>query len=322
MNCHQSGEIRVLQPGKRYADFRPGEWLFDTVAILKQPDAAGQRGDSDLLEHYSAMQASRCFRESNGKLGCLSCHDPHVQPRGKETTSYFRAKCLTCHSEQSCTVPLKTRAAQSPPDDCAACHMPKRSVTQVSHSALTNHRIPARVGETIAPAPQTESDGLVIVNAPPGRPAQLDKVTLLRAYGELAARNPDYQRRYSTLLEDLGKEHPESIVVQEALGHKAFIEDRPEEAVAHLQLALSGNEPAVYLEMGQALEKLGRHADALEYLKKGEAIDPYNAVMQKTLILEYINSKDYPEARQRLERYVETFPEDSFMRQMLARAGK
>ena len=37
MNCHQGGDARVLQPGRGHFDFRPGEWLNETVAILKLP---------------------------------------------------------------------------------------------------------------------------------------------------------------------------------------------------------------------------------------------------------------------------------------------
>ncbi len=114
MNCHQTGDARVLQPGKNFTDFHPGDWLFDTAVILKRPAQTGEQPNSDLLEHYSAMEASRCFRESNGKLGCLTCHDPHVQPRQTETAGYFRSKCLTCHNEQSCTVPLKDQSGDSP----------------------------------------------------------------------------------------------------------------------------------------------------------------------------------------------------------------
>jgi tetratricopeptide (TPR) repeat protein len=114
----------------------------------------------------------------------------------------------------------------------------------------------------------------------------------------------------------------ESCIVQAALGHKAFIEDKAEEAIAHLKLALPLGDAAIYLELGQALAKLGRSAEAIEYLRKGVEMDPYNAVMQKTLILQYINSKSYPEARLRIEEYVATFPEDSFMRTVLARVSK
>jgi hypothetical protein len=322
VNCHQSGDTKVLQAGKNFGDFRPGQWLFDTAVILKQPAHTTAQREADLLEHYSAMQASRCFRESSGKLGCLTCHDPHVQPRREEVAGYYRAKCLTCHNEQSCSLSIKARSAQKPPDDCAGCHMQKREIQQISHSALTNHRIPARAGEPTPSIPQTETDGLVVVNLPPGRSAELSKLMLLRAYAELSPKNAEYGQRYSDLLDELSKTQPTDVFVQGALGHRAFAEGRYDEAVTHLKLALPLENGGVNLELGQALAKLGKSDESIEYLKKGVAIDPYNAVIQKTLILQYINAKAYAAARMLMEQYVDSFPEDSFMRNMLTRVSR
>ncbi len=322
LNCHQGGDVRVNQPGKTYLDFRPGDWLFDTAVILKQPAQTSEEKQADLLNHHSAMEASRCFRESAGKLSCLTCHDPHEQPRLLEATAYYRAKCLTCHNEQSCPLPLKVRLAQNPSNDCAGCHMPKRSATQISHSALTNHRIPAREGELPPAVAQNEIDGVVVANQPGNRQVQLSKLVLLQGYRELAQKNAGYQPRYLSLLDELGRTQPDNTTVEAALGNRAFADGREEEAVAHLRRALPDGNPAIYLELGQALAKLGRTQDAIEFLKRGVERDPYNAVMQKTLILQYINSKSYSEARRLMEQYVAAFPEDAFMRNLLARVSQ
>lgn len=324
LNCHQRGDARVTQPGKSYLDFRPGEWLFDTAVVFKEPVQTPEQQQADLLEHFSAMQASRCFRESAGKLSCLTCHDPHNQP-GKqgqpEPVAFYRAKCLTCHQESSCRLPLKQRTAQTPPDNCAGCHMPKRDVLQISHSALTNHRIPARPDEAPPPSSEKEVEGLVVVD-PPGTPMKLSKGVLLRAYRSLMDRDPDYQKRYLALLDELARSQPGDTFVQAALGDKAYSDGRSEEAIEHLKLALPENLPAVYLELGQSLAKIGQNQEAIEYLKKGVELDPYNATMAKTLILEYINTKSYAEAKLLMEKYVESFPEDSLMRSLLARVSK
>ncbi len=322
MNCHQVGDTRVLQPGKNYLDFKPGQWLFNTAVIVKQANRTGEQKEADLLEHYTAMQASRCFRASNGKLGCLTCHDPHVQPGKAEATGYFRAKCLTCHTDQSCKLPIAVRAAQTPANDCVACHMPKRSIEQISHSALTNHRIPARSGEPVLPFPQTELAGLIVVNPVPESPVKLSPLLRLRAYGDLAIKDPTYLGRYSALLDELSKTDSQEPLVQSALGHKALAEDRNDDAVAHLKLALPLDNSTVYFDLGQALAKLGQTDDSIKYLKKGIAADPYNAVIQKTLILQYINLKSYTDATVLIKQYVETFPEDAFMRNILARVSR
>jgi hypothetical protein len=330
MACHQTGDARVLQPGKTYQDFRPGQWLIDTVAILKIPAGSEEQREQDLLEHNAAMQASRCFRESGGKLSCLTCHDPHVEPEAAGASAYFRAKCLTCHTEQSCKVALAARRQQTPSDDCIGCHMRKRSIAVISHSALTNHRIPARPSEPLLPGEppdrerelqnwQASGNDLLIVNRPEGNAKPIPATTLLRAYNELAGRSPVYQRRYLELLDQLGRSENNDLYVQAALAHRALEEGKSEEALTHLAVGIRIGEAAVYEDMGKALANLGRADEAVNAFLRGIEIDPYRAELRKNLILEYVKLKRYTEARHALEEYVGLFPEDDFMRQLLAR---
>jgi tetratricopeptide (TPR) repeat protein len=200
--------------------------------------------------------------------------------------------------------------------------MPKRDVRQVEHSALTNHRIPARQGEPVQAVSYPEVGGVVVVDAPAEKTPQLSKVTLLQAYGELSARYPGYGERYAAVLNELGREEPQSAIVQEALGHQLFVAGQFEEAISHLGAALSLRQPAIYLELAQSEAKLGREGEAIQYLKTGVALTPYDPVMRKTLILQYINARAYAEARQQLEEYVSLFPEDAFMRSMLEKVSR
>ena len=268
------------------------------------------------------MKLSRCFRASAGKLSCLTCHDPHMQPTATEAVPYFRKKCLTCHTDESCRLPLATRTGRTPSDDCLGCHMPKRNVTTISHTALTNHRIPARPDELGPTDNASINADLVLVNAPANKKAFVPDITLLQAYGELAGHSPVYQQKYVSLLEHLATTQSQDAYVQAALGHKLLVEGKSQEALTHLSAGLVLDETAVSQDMAQALSNLGRAEEALPYLRAAAEKDPYNAVLLKTLTLQYINLHRYPEAQEQMHRYVQFFPEDSFMRNLLARVTK
>ena len=107
MNCHQGGDVRVLQPGKNYLDFRPGTPLDDTLAIFKVPLRRQSSPQSDLLEHNFSSRLSRCFRDSGDRMRCTSCHDPHARVAEDERVEYYRKKCLSCHAETSCDLSLQ-----------------------------------------------------------------------------------------------------------------------------------------------------------------------------------------------------------------------
>jgi hypothetical protein len=322
MNCHQRGDTRVLQPGKDYSDFRPGTWLDDTLAIFKIPSTSA---DEDLLEHHSAMEASKCYVASGGKLSCLTCHDPHTKPAREEAAAWYRGKCLTCHSEANCNTPRPARLARG--NDCAACHMPKRDVTVISHSALTNHRIVAYAGEPLPPrAARADAAPLVHVNPPPGGGA-LPRLTLWRAYGELLEKDPALQAPYLALLEELAKTEPKNGLVQAALGTRDLQGNSPDSnagAISHLTAALDlgFSSSAVYAGLAEALARAGKLDDAVAVLKRGIAVEPYAPALYKSLALRYIALKQYPLAKETMERYVELFPEDDFMRGLLARAER
>jgi hypothetical protein len=192
MNCHEGTATRVLQPGKQFSDFRPGRPLDETVAIFAPPPKPGSTGASPLLEHYTLMRMSKCYRATGGTMHCLTCHDPHVQPRAT-SIAYYRTKCLGCHAESACKLPLNIRTARNKQDDCAGCHMPK-TPAGIPHSVLTDHRIVTSKDESLPEEAYhlttPELPDLVHIDAVPGKKDQPPPLTLLRAYGELATSDP------------------------------------------------------------------------------------------------------------------------------------
>jgi hypothetical protein len=315
MNCHQSGDARVLQPGKNYLDFRPGAWLDDTVSIIKMVPA---RDEPDLLNHHSALRGSKCYQASGGKLTCLNCHDPHAKASREDARAHYRSKCMTCHSEASCRLPIRSRVERL--DDCVSCHMPKRDVTGLPHSALTNHRIRTSHSQGHTEPSQELSVDITHFNRPPGEARKdLSPLTLLKAYGELMYREPRFRQRYLVLLKQLENSSPNDSFVQVALGRIALRESEPDSNARAIERLSKGIElgstlSAAYQDLAEALSRAGRTEDAVGILRRGIALEPYAPVLYKVLVQQYIKLRWYSQAKQTAKTYIDIFPQDSFMR--------
>jgi cytochrome c-type biogenesis protein CcmH/NrfG len=90
----------------------------------------------------------------------------------------------------------------------------------------------------------------------------------------------------------------------------------------HLRHALQLGTPAptTYADLADALAHLGQTEEALSLIDQSIALDPFNPVTRKMLVIRLIETKQYAKAHEALEHYLEIFPQDDFMRKMLARA--
>jgi hypothetical protein len=328
MACHEIGDERILQPGKTYGDIRPGVPLDNTLSILMVAPDRKSPPPPDHLQHYYSMTLSKCYRASNGRLRCITCHDPHVQPSSQQAPSFYNQRCLTCHTQQNCKLPVAARQQADPPNNCIGCHMQKRDVTFIAHVSLTNHRIVVRPDEPLPDVMFQQTTkalpDLIHLDPAPGKDEVAPSLlTLLQAYGELTTYKPEYVDAYVEVLDRIGKTEPENGLVQAALGSRDLKEGKFSEAVAHFEHSLQLGPPqaTVYADLSAALEKLGRSDEALSAQQKAIQQDPYNPILQKRLALLFIQGKQYANARITIEHYLDTFPQDSFMRRMLARAN-
>lgn len=73
-----------------------------------------------------------------------------------------------------------------------------------------------------------------------------------------------------------------------------------------------------HLDLSEALTQSGRSKDSTQALERGESEFPFSQAVRKRLILAYIRQKDYAKAKLALERYVQDFLEDGFMRGLLS----
>ncbi len=150
--CHLGGERRILRRNVGWFDYRPGMPLEDfLVLFVKNPDLPGS---NKAVSHVEQMRKSKCFTRSpeNKKLGCVSCHDPHQQVQHADAAGYYRQRCLACHQEKGCSQPRAERVKKVPDDSCVACHMTRAAVTNIAHTAMTDHTISRRPGDTSTPA--------------------------------------------------------------------------------------------------------------------------------------------------------------------------
>jgi hypothetical protein len=328
MSCHQTGDIRIFQPGKTYADFRPGQPLDRVLAILMTPPTRENPPSEDHVEHYYSMILSKCYRASANlpsekQMRCISCHDPHIEPTGEEAPAYFNGKCMSCHTAQSCKASLEVRAKTVPTDSCIGCHMPKRAGGVIAHTSLTNHRIVARPDEPFPDATfqmtTTALPDLIYLDAAPGDAAP-PAVTLLQAYSELKEQSPAYEASFLKTLRELETSEPENAVVQATLGYQALAAKQWDEAEQHFEesLKLDPAQPQVLSDLSEAASQKGRADEAVTLAQKAVSLDPFHAPLQKVLVTRLIDAKRYPEAEAAMEKYLENFPEDDFMRKMLA----
>ncbi len=332
MSCHQVGDARVLEPGKTYQDFRPGEPLERTLAIFQIPPTRDNPPNEDHVEHYYSMSLSKCFRATRNlsaekQLRCISCHDPHVEPTEAEAPAYFKSRCLACHSEGSCTATHAARQATTPSDNCIACHMPRRGIGFIAHSTATNHRIVRTPDEPFPDVTFNQTTAampdLIELNpagergagavAPPAL-IRLEAYALFIAEGKA-----QFVQSWLKTLAELETSNPENAIVQASLGHRDLDDHNNAEAISHLEhsLRLDPLQALVYVDLCAAQDQSGKPAEAIESARKAVALDPFDRGIRKTLIYELIQDKQYDQVAAEMEKYLQVFPDDDRMREML-----
>ncbi len=324
--CHLLGDAQVLRRSKTYLDFRPGTPLDNVVSIFSAPVTA----NVDLikaLSHPEQLEMSRCSIESNGRLGCITCHDPHVQLRGAEAAAYFRRKCLTCHTLESCSFPATRRQSTTLPDDCIQCHMPKRAVSNLGHSALTDHRIlriPSQSPQ-VADVTRESPDDLIYHTKPSREPdAAPDLRTLALAYYEVSQLYPTFRQKGFVLLEQAARELPDDADIQAAYGLVLILArpQAPSEASRALQKAIDFGSRSVEVLTRLARLRLreGKTESAIHLYNEAIETDPYYTPAYLGLAYLYTVTEDRQDAIETLERVLKYEPGNETARKAIADA--
>lgn len=114
--------------GRGDFSYRPGEKLDEHMIHFDHAPDSGKEDKFEINSSGYRLQHSACFRKSNGRMTCTTCHDPH----GAENRSRSRREsCLQCHEPHK----------EAGRDDCAGCHMPSRRAEDAVHVVITDHKI-------------------------------------------------------------------------------------------------------------------------------------------------------------------------------------
>lgn len=233
MQCHMEGRVSVERPGKHVYEFRPGDSLSDYIRfyVLAGSSRLGA------VSQVEALAESMCKRKSGDAMSCTSCHDPHYSPPVQERAAYFRAKCLTCHTNLA----EKHHPEQR---DCTSCHMPALASTNIAHTEVTDHRIPrlANISTNLAEDKGAMGGQLELVPFPNSREAEGDLRDLALAWESLANTGPAEARsRAEQLLRRSSVLNPNDAPTLAALGYEEQIHGNVRDAQNLYRRALAAD---------------------------------------------------------------------------------
>lgn len=247
--CHLEPTSRPLpnilhKYGRGYFSYRPGQPLADYAIYFDHAPGTGWDGKFEINHAAYRLRQSPCVTREGRPIGCTACHDPHQSSSSEAARRRYAEVCSGCHSGPLAALPSDARHRSG--SDCVRCHMPQRRTDDVVHAVMTDHRIQAVAPQGLlrpkrerSAAAEAAYRGEVVLHYPPQLPARDGAL-----YGALA---------------------------QTAQGSNV------DAGAARLASAIERHAPAeagFYLEMGAALEELGRLAEAALWYERSLAKAP------------------------------------------------
>lgn len=280
--CHLIGVARVLNPGKTFGDFKPGEPLEKTFTVYHNVPVPGTTGNFRVISQAEQLALSLCARRSSGKLWCGTCHDPHYLPA--EPIAYYRAKCLSCHNT---TFPANHPSKTS---NCIGCHMPRRDTTDGGHTAFTDHRIQRR------PEPEVSDPDKADIAAwrELGPALQVRNLGIALIQVGMQRRSPAFIVHGYRLLTEVQSEFADDSDLYTWMGNALLLGKQFAEAQRAFDIALKldPNSPVKEADAGQACVAAGNLDAARAHLERSLQLDPLDLTAVYSLLQVYQKQGD------------------------------
>jgi predicted CXXCH cytochrome family protein len=323
--CHLQGLVRISRRGQHMLDFRPGLPLNQFWSIFVKPAALDQQ--KKFSSEVEQMHASRCYQAGEGRLGCISCHDPHETPPKEKKASYYRKRCLACHQENSCGLSPGDRRNQSPGDSCTECHMKRRS-SNLAHMASADHRIPRHPDTFEPPSPDSSGSWQSELERSP------ESALVLFQQDQVGRDDPEAARDLGLAFVDLAglklpvgvrrklaqsalplltpsvQARPDDLPAGQGLGYTFWLLDRKPEALAAFEKTLAQaprREEALVYAAGVS-GQLGQTDRAIQYWRSALDVNPWSPRSHFELAKLLAQTKQWTQALAEVENAQELSP--------------
>jgi len=321
--------------------FLPGQSLSDYLLHVETTEEGANRSDRFEINHHPYRLAqSRCFKESQGSMTCLNCHNPHRKTPEAERLAHYQAACLKCHQPHE----EKEIGVVRQKQDCVSCHMPRRRTRDVVQVVMTDHKIQRKPGGSELLAPLHETLPIITgieffepERAPQGalgevyravtvlrnRPdadaidwlqkqlplAQLDSLTPYRDLAKAQLKLRRYEDADKTLDFLLGKAPNDPLSLSWAGVAKLAVGKNTEaEPLLLKALTLAPEQVEVLHNLGLLLASTGRHEEAVTRLQQALALRSNNARGWMSLGNAYAKLKDPVHAYEAHKKALEVDP--------------
>lgn len=291
--CHLGGEARIRNPGRDWSDFTPGQPLERSFSVYVAP------GRFKVVSHVEQLALSRCAQQSNGRLWCGTCHDPHGKPA--DTAGHYRGRCLTCHDNHS-----------GPAADCVSCHMKARRAPDSGHAAFTDHWIQRRPSGELPERPRNFA--LTAWREPDEAIAGRNLGLAYLSAGERDS-SPWHLQEAFRILSGVMARFPDDPDLLAGLGVILFLKDQPGDAALLLERAVARRPRygPYYHRLAMAWKATGNTGRARRILERAIEFDPSLEIAYHALA----DMQTGVERRRTIERYLQFVPQSLIAREAL-----